>query len=147
MLWVTLKMEKQGFSYLYVFVYLLAMFIMTCSFNVIWLILTICFHGKIIYNYLRTVSVNWKVKFLFFVCFFKLNIHRYLDVNNYIIFFLFQLSWADLFFVGIIEYLKYRAEVDLLKDHPNLLALKEKVMAVPQIKSWVEKRPLSVDLK
>lgn len=62
-------------------------------------------------------------------------------------FFSFQLSWADLFFVGIIEYLKYRSEVDLLKGRPNLQALKEKVYAVPQIKSWVEKRPLSVDLK
>jgi len=58
----------------------------------------------------------------------------------------FQLSWADLFFVGILDYLKFRSEIDLLKDRPNLQALREKVLAVPKIKSWIEKRPSTVDI-
>ncbi|XP_060876817.1 glutathione S-transferase-like [Metopolophium dirhodum] len=57
-----------------------------------------------------------------------------------------KLSWADLFFVGILDYLKFRSEIDLLKDRPNLQALREKVLAVPKIKSWIEKRPSTVDI-
>ncbi|KAL4084600.1 hypothetical protein QTP88_027533 [Uroleucon formosanum] len=57
-----------------------------------------------------------------------------------------KLSWADLFFIGILDYLKFRAEIDLLNDRPNLQALREKVLAVPKIKSWIEKRPSTVDI-
>ncbi|XP_022173704.1 glutathione S-transferase-like [Myzus persicae] len=57
-----------------------------------------------------------------------------------------KLSWADLFFVAILDYLKFRSEIDLLKGRPNLQALREKVLAVPTIKSWIAKRPVTVDI-
>ncbi|KAL5235185.1 hypothetical protein ACI65C_002595 [Semiaphis heraclei] len=57
-----------------------------------------------------------------------------------------KLSWADLSFVAILDYLKFRANIDLLKDRPNLQALREKVLAIPTIKSWIEKRPLTDDI-
>ncbi|XP_025408603.1 glutathione S-transferase-like [Sipha flava] len=52
-----------------------------------------------------------------------------------------KLTWADLFFVAILDYLNFMAEIDLLEGRPNMQALKKKVLAVPQIKTWVEKRP------
>jgi len=61
-------------------------------------------------------------------------------------YFFFQLSWADLFFVSILDHLIYRVQIDLLKDRPNLQALREKVLALPKIKSWIEKRPISFDI-
>lgn len=36
------------------------------------------------------------------------------------------------------------ANIDLLEGRPKLQALKEKVFAVPQIKSWIEKRPSAI---
>jgi len=33
------------------------------------------------------------------------------------------------------------AKIDLLEGRPKLQALKERVLAVPQIKTWVGKRP------
>ncbi|KAF0773648.1 glutathione S-transferase-like [Aphis craccivora] len=52
-----------------------------------------------------------------------------------------KLTWADLFFVAILDYLNFMAKIDLLEGRPNLKALKEKVLEVPQIKAWVAKRP------
>ncbi|XP_001952040.2 glutathione S-transferase-like [Acyrthosiphon pisum] len=57
-----------------------------------------------------------------------------------------KLSWADLFFVAVLDHLIYRLNIDLLKDRPNLQALQEKVLAVPKIKSWIERRPVSFDI-
>jgi len=59
---------------------------------------------------------------------------------------LFQLSWADLLVVGVLDHLIYRVKVDMLKDRPNLQALREKVLAVPKIKAWIEKRPVTFDI-
>ncbi|VVC36045.1 Thioredoxin-like fold,Glutathione S-transferase, N-terminal,Glutathione S-transferase, C-terminal- [Cinara cedri] len=52
-----------------------------------------------------------------------------------------KLSWADLFFVAVLDYLNYMAKIDLLEGRPKLQALKETVVALPQIKAWIEKRP------
>ncbi|KAL5243343.1 hypothetical protein ACI65C_010753 [Semiaphis heraclei] len=52
-----------------------------------------------------------------------------------------KLSWADLFFVAILDYLNFMAKIDVLEGRPKLKALKEQVLAVPQIKAWVAKRP------
>lgn len=57
------------------------------------------------------------------------------------IFSVFQLSWADLFFVAVLDYLNFMAKINLLEGRPKLQTLKEQVLAVPQIKTWVEKRP------
>jgi len=51
------------------------------------------------------------------------------------------LSWADLFFVAILDYLNFLVKIDLLEGRPKLQALKQQVLAVPQIKTWVDKRP------
>ena len=60
--------------------------------------------------------------------------------NNIDICFL-QLTWADIFFVAILDYLSGMAKEDLVENYPKLKALKEHVLALPAIKSWVEKRP------
>ncbi|XP_071865375.1 glutathione S-transferase S4 [Bombus fervidus] len=52
-----------------------------------------------------------------------------------------QLSYADLFFVGISDSLNTAYESDITKDKPHLKSLKEKVLAIPNIKAWIEKRP------
>ena len=57
------------------------------------------------------------------------------------IFRIFQLSYADLFFVAISDSLNTAYESDITEDKPHLKSLKEKVLAHENIKSWVEKRP------
>ncbi|XP_071439845.1 glutathione S-transferase-like [Hetaerina americana] len=54
-----------------------------------------------------------------------------------------KLTWADFFFVAILDYLEAMMEMSFTDNHANLKALKEKVLAIPQIKEWVEKRPKS----
>ncbi|CAG9805032.1 unnamed protein product [Chironomus riparius] len=52
-----------------------------------------------------------------------------------------KLTWADLYFVGILDYLNYMAKKDLTVNHPNLNKVKETVLALEGIKAWVAKRP------
>ncbi|KDR24333.1 glutathione S-transferase-like [Zootermopsis nevadensis] len=52
-----------------------------------------------------------------------------------------KLTWADIYFVGILDYLNGMVKEDLVEKYPNLKALKEKILALPPIKAWVEKRP------
>jgi len=54
------------------------------------------------------------------------------------------LSWADLFFVAILDYMNNMSKIDLLEGRPKLKALKEQVLEVPQIKAWVAKRPAGI---
>lgn len=51
------------------------------------------------------------------------------------------LSWADLTFVALLDYLNFMWKSDLIEKYDNLKQLKEKVLSLPAIKSWVEKRP------
>ncbi|KAJ8932221.1 hypothetical protein NQ318_012641 [Aromia moschata] len=51
------------------------------------------------------------------------------------------LTWADLFFVGILDYLNTMGKRDLLADYPNLQTVKKNVLEIPNIKAWVEKHP------
>ncbi|XP_073979001.1 glutathione S-transferase-like [Rhodnius prolixus] len=53
------------------------------------------------------------------------------------------LSWGDLYFVAISDYLSYMLQFDIFENHPNLKALKDNVLAIPKIKAWVDKRPAS----
>lgn len=53
------------------------------------------------------------------------------------------LSWADLTFVALLDYLSYMIKEDIVAKYENLKKLKEKVLEIPKIKSWVEKRPAS----
>ncbi|XP_070498601.1 glutathione S-transferase-like [Chironomus tepperi] len=52
-----------------------------------------------------------------------------------------KLTWADLYFVGILDYLNFMAKKDLTENHPNLTKVKETVLALEGIKNWVAKRP------
>ncbi|XP_077999275.1 hematopoietic prostaglandin D synthase-like isoform X2 [Glandiceps talaboti] len=50
------------------------------------------------------------------------------------------ITWADLAFLAQIDYnLKWKATV--LDDYPKLEALRQRVMALPKIAAWLEKRP------
>ncbi|XP_076656911.1 glutathione S-transferase-like [Halictus rubicundus] len=53
------------------------------------------------------------------------------------------LTWADIFFVGLLEYLNFMMDSDIIENYENLKQLNEKVLKVPAIKSWVEKAPKS----
>ncbi|KAJ9592543.1 hypothetical protein L9F63_015778 [Diploptera punctata] len=52
-----------------------------------------------------------------------------------------KLTWVDLYFIAMIDYLDAMAKQDLTAKHPNLKALKDKVLQQPAIKAWVAKRP------
>ncbi|XP_050440871.1 glutathione S-transferase-like [Adelges cooleyi] len=52
-----------------------------------------------------------------------------------------KLTWPDLFFVSLLDTLKFVAKKDFLEDKPNLNALVDKVLSLPRIKTWTEKRP------
>ncbi|XP_022173688.1 glutathione S-transferase-like [Myzus persicae] len=52
-----------------------------------------------------------------------------------------KLSWADLHFVAILDFLNFMAKVDILEGRPKLQEHKKKIWEIPQIKSWIAKRP------
>lgn len=54
-----------------------------------------------------------------------------------------KLSWADLTFVALLDYLNYMMGHDIIEKYENLKQLKQKVLDLPAIKKWVEKRPQS----
>jgi glutathione S-transferase len=54
-----------------------------------------------------------------------------------------KLTWADIYFIGILDYLNSMVKEDLVEKYPNLKGLRENVLALPAIKAWVEKRPES----
>ncbi|XP_018560948.1 glutathione S-transferase-like [Anoplophora glabripennis] len=52
-----------------------------------------------------------------------------------------RLTWADLFFVSMLDYINFMAKKDIIADSPNLQIVKENVLKIPNIKAWIEKRP------
>ncbi|XP_076174202.1 glutathione S-transferase S4 [Ptiloglossa arizonensis] len=52
-----------------------------------------------------------------------------------------KLTYADLYFVATSDALNTAYGGDITEDKPHLKALKEKILALPRIKAWVEKRP------
>lgn len=52
-----------------------------------------------------------------------------------------KLTWADLYFVGILDYLNFMAKKDLTENRQNLTKVKETVLGLEGIKNWVAKRP------
>lgn len=54
-----------------------------------------------------------------------------------------KLTWADLYFVALLDYLNVMARLDIVEKYPNLKALRDKVLALPAIKAWVAKRPVT----
>ncbi|EFN78063.1 glutathione S-transferase [Harpegnathos saltator] len=55
------------------------------------------------------------------------------------------LSWADFTFVALLDYMNYmmKPDGDIIEKYDNLKQLKQKVVEMPAIKSWIEKRPQS----
>ena len=54
-----------------------------------------------------------------------------------------KLTWADIYFAGILDYLNYMCKKDLIENYPGLKALVESVYAIDAIKAWMEKRPVT----
>ncbi|KAB0792009.1 hypothetical protein PPYR_13970 [Photinus pyralis] len=54
-----------------------------------------------------------------------------------------KLTWADLHFVGIMDYLNFMIERDLIADYSGLKAMQKTVLNLPGIKEWVAKRPVT----
>ncbi|XP_017775172.1 PREDICTED: glutathione S-transferase [Nicrophorus vespilloides] len=54
-----------------------------------------------------------------------------------------KLTWADFYFVALLDYLNYMTESDLTAKYENLEAVKNNVLSIPAIKEWVETRPKS----
>ncbi|KAF5279373.1 hypothetical protein FQA39_LY05483 [Lamprigera yunnana] len=54
-----------------------------------------------------------------------------------------KLTWADFYFVGILESLYVMFGKEVIKGYPNLQQLHENVVSLPAIKDWIEKRPLT----
>lgn len=52
-----------------------------------------------------------------------------------------KLTWADVFFTAVLDYLNYMAKFDLIENYPNLKKVTETVLALDGIKEWVAKRP------
>ncbi|CAH1100578.1 unnamed protein product [Psylliodes chrysocephalus] len=52
-----------------------------------------------------------------------------------------KLTWADLYYAGLYEYLHYMLGFDFTENAPKLRHLKQQVYALPAIKAWIEKRP------
>nr|WCC58240.1 glutathione S-transferase [Pharsalia antennata] len=52
-----------------------------------------------------------------------------------------RITWADIFAVSMLEYVSVLHKKDFISNFPNLLIVKENVLKVPNIKSWVDKRP------
>lgn len=52
-----------------------------------------------------------------------------------------KLTWADLFFVALEDYMSFLTKKDLIANCPNLQTVKENVLKVPKVKAWVDKRP------
>lgn len=52
-----------------------------------------------------------------------------------------RLTWADLYFTAILDYLNFMAKKDLTDKHSNLKKVVETVLALDGIKEWVAKRP------
>ncbi|XP_071568388.1 glutathione S-transferase-like [Temnothorax nylanderi] len=51
------------------------------------------------------------------------------------------LTWADLTFVGVLDYMNFLTKENIVEKYENLKQLRKKVEEIPAIKSWIEKRP------
>nr|CAH7731288.1 unnamed protein product [Callosobruchus chinensis] len=52
-----------------------------------------------------------------------------------------KLTWADVYFTSIIDYLNALLDQDIIAKSPNLQAVKNKVWSIPNVKKWMDKRP------
>lgn len=54
-----------------------------------------------------------------------------------------KLSWPDLQYTAMYEYLCVMAGREIDEEYSNLRNLRKKVSEIPQIQKWIEKRPKS----
>ncbi|KAK5640387.1 hypothetical protein RI129_011198 [Pyrocoelia pectoralis] len=54
-----------------------------------------------------------------------------------------KLTWADVYFVALLDYLDSMMKINLITDSPNLQVLQKNVLNLPGIKEWVAKRPVT----
>lgn len=52
-----------------------------------------------------------------------------------------KLTWADMYFTAVLDYLNYMAKRNLTEGYPNLQKVVDNVLSVDAIKKWVETRP------
>ncbi|XP_043273025.1 glutathione S-transferase-like isoform X2 [Venturia canescens] len=52
-----------------------------------------------------------------------------------------ELSYADIFFVGIHDSVVNACGPEIMSGRPSLQALRERVVALPNVKAWIDKRP------
>lgn len=52
-----------------------------------------------------------------------------------------QLTWADFYFAGIIDYLNYLAKQDLTANHENLRQVINNVTSLDGVQNWINQRP------
>uniref|UniRef100_A0A182FM24 glutathione transferase n=2 Tax=Anopheles albimanus TaxID=7167 RepID=A0A182FM24_ANOAL len=52
-----------------------------------------------------------------------------------------KLSWADVYFAAILDYLNYMTKTDLVANHPNLAKVVDNVTSIESIRNWIDKRP------
>ncbi|XP_061399961.1 glutathione S-transferase isoform X2 [Musca vetustissima] len=52
-----------------------------------------------------------------------------------------KLTWADVYFAGILDYMNYMVKRDILEQYPALRAVVDSINALEPIKAWIEKRP------
>lgn len=74
---------------------------------------------------------------------YELNFHFLYIINTvqYNIIINFQLTWADVYFAGILDYMNYMVKRDLLENYPALRGVVDAVNGLEPIKAWIEKRP------
>lgn len=54
------------------------------------------------------------------------------------------LTWADIYFVGLLDFLNAMAGIDIIEGYSGLQAVKNNVLIIPDIKEWMDTRPESV---
>ncbi|KAB0792280.1 hypothetical protein PPYR_14239 [Photinus pyralis] len=54
-----------------------------------------------------------------------------------------KLTWADIYFVGILDAQCYLSGKNLIADCPSLQVMQRNVLNLPGIKEWVAKRPVT----
>uniref|UniRef100_A0A6M2DF29 glutathione transferase n=1 Tax=Xenopsylla cheopis TaxID=163159 RepID=A0A6M2DF29_XENCH len=54
-----------------------------------------------------------------------------------------KLTWADFALAGMIDYMSAMARMDLLAKHSSLKLVVDNVLALPKVREWVAKRPVT----
>lgn len=52
-----------------------------------------------------------------------------------------QITWADLYFAAVVNSGLIHSKVDFLSTYPDLKAYLNSVLSIPQIQSYLDKRP------